>query len=37
MHYYLRGAYDEANGKVPGIVLTDEGVYDELTDHQIKD
>ena len=30
MHYYLRVTHDEAAGKVLGIVLTDNGNYDEL-------
>ena len=34
-HYYLRVTHDETVGRVLGIVLTDDGVYDELTDHQI--
>jgi len=34
-HYYLRVTHDEARGKVLGIVLTDDGVYDELLDSQI--
>ena len=29
MHYYLRVTFDEAEGKVLGIVLTDNGNYDE--------
>lgn len=31
-HYYLRVTHDEKLGKVIGIVLTDDGGYDELTD-----
>jgi xylan 1,4-beta-xylosidase len=34
-HYYLRITHDEARGKVLGIVLTDDGAYDELLDSQI--
>jgi xylan 1,4-beta-xylosidase len=34
-HYYLRVTHDEVLGKVLGIVLTDDGVYDELPDSQI--
>ncbi len=34
-HYYLRVTHDEKLGKVLGIVLTDDGVYDELLDSQI--
>ncbi len=34
-HFYLRVTWDEKLGKVLGIVLTDDGVYDELTDSQI--
>jgi xylan 1,4-beta-xylosidase len=34
-HYYLRATHDEKHGKVLGIVLTDDGVYDELVDSQI--
>ncbi|MEO5712370.1 MAG: glycoside hydrolase family 43 protein [Luteolibacter sp.] len=30
MHYYLRVTFDESEGKVLGIVLTDNGNYDEL-------
>lgn len=30
MHYYLRVTHDEREGKVIGIVLTDNGNYDEL-------
>lgn len=29
-HFYLRVTHDEARGKVLGIVLTDDGAYDEL-------
>ena len=29
-HFYLRVSHDEEQGKVLGIVLTDDGVYDEL-------
>jgi len=35
MHYYLRVTYDESAGKILGIVLTDDGVYDELPDSNI--
>jgi xylan 1,4-beta-xylosidase len=31
-HYYLRVTYDESRGNLLGIVLTDDGVYDELAD-----
>jgi xylan 1,4-beta-xylosidase len=34
-HFYLRVSHDEALGKVLGIVLTDDGVYDELKDSPI--
>jgi xylan 1,4-beta-xylosidase len=34
--YYLRATFDEKLGRVLGIVLTDGGVYDELTDSQIQ-
>jgi xylan 1,4-beta-xylosidase len=34
-HFYLRVTHDEKLGKVLGVVLTDDGVYDELTDSQI--
>jgi xylan 1,4-beta-xylosidase len=34
-HFYLRVTQDEKLGKVLGIVLTDDGVYDELADSQI--
>jgi xylan 1,4-beta-xylosidase len=34
-HYYLRVTHDEALGKVVGIVLTDDGAYDELIDSQM--
>jgi xylan 1,4-beta-xylosidase len=34
-HYYLRITHDETRGKVLGIVLTDDGKYDELTDGQL--
>ena len=34
-HYYLRATYDEKLGKILGVVLTDDGVYDELADSQI--
>jgi xylan 1,4-beta-xylosidase len=34
-HYYLRVTHDEKLGKVLGIVLTDDGAYDELDDSRI--
>jgi xylan 1,4-beta-xylosidase len=34
-HYYLRVTHDENLGKVLGIILTDDGAYDELTDSQL--
>ena len=34
-HYYLRVTHHEVLGKVIGITLTDDGVYDELTNSQI--
>jgi xylan 1,4-beta-xylosidase len=34
-HYYLRITHNETRGKVLGIVLTDDGVYDELLDSEI--
>jgi xylan 1,4-beta-xylosidase len=34
-HFYLRVTHDEALGKVLGVVLTDDGAYDELLDSQI--
>jgi len=34
-HYYLRVTHDEQLGRVLGIVLTDQGAYDELTETQI--
>jgi xylan 1,4-beta-xylosidase len=34
-HYYLRVTHDETQGRVLGIVLTDDTVYDELIDSQI--
>jgi xylan 1,4-beta-xylosidase len=33
-HFYLRVTHDEKLGKVLGIVLTDDGVYDELANSQ---
>ncbi len=33
-HYYLRVTHDEKLGKVLGVVLTDDGVYDELAGSQ---
>ncbi|MBW8780464.1 MAG: glycoside hydrolase family 43 protein [Verrucomicrobia bacterium] len=35
MHYYLRVTHDEKLGRVLGIVLTDDNVYDELTESQV--
>ena len=35
LHYYLRVSNDEACGSVLGIVLTDDGKYDELRDSEI--
>jgi xylan 1,4-beta-xylosidase len=34
-HYYLRVTHDEKLGKVVGILLTDDGVYDEPADSQM--
>ena len=34
-HYYLRVTHHEVFGKVLGITLTDDGVYDELADSQV--
>jgi xylan 1,4-beta-xylosidase len=34
-HFYLRVTHDEKLGKVLGVLLTDDGLYDELTDDQI--
>ena len=34
-HYYLRVTHDEKRGKLLGVTLTDDGVYDELADSQI--
>ena len=34
-HYYLRVTHHETRGKVLGIILTDDGAYDELTESQI--
>jgi xylan 1,4-beta-xylosidase len=34
-HYYLRVTHDEKLGRALGIVLTDDGAYDELPDSQI--
>jgi xylan 1,4-beta-xylosidase len=34
-HYYLRVTHDEKLGKVLGIILTDDGAYDEVGDAQI--
>jgi xylan 1,4-beta-xylosidase len=33
-HFYLRVTQDEKLGKVAGVVLTDDGAYDELNDSQ---
>ena len=33
-HYYLRVTHDEKLGKILGIVLTDDGAYDELANSQ---
>lgn len=35
MHFSLRVSHDEARGRVLGIVLTDDGAYDELRDSEI--
>ena len=35
-HFYLRVTFDEARGKILGITLTDDTVYDELTETQIE-
>ena len=34
-HYYLRATHDEKLGKVLGVVLTDDGAYDEIMAGQI--
>jgi xylan 1,4-beta-xylosidase len=34
-HYYLRVTHDEVRGKMLGIILSDDGTYDELLDSQI--
>jgi xylan 1,4-beta-xylosidase len=34
-HFYLRVTHDESRGKILGIVLTDDGAYDELADSDI--
>src|SRR5207302_10910455 len=34
-HYYLRATHNETKGKVLGIVLTDDGTYDELLECEI--
>lgn len=36
-HYYLRVTHDEGRGKVLGVVLTDDGNYDELGDVSINE
>jgi len=35
-HYYLRVTHDQEKGLVLGIILTDDGYYDELADSQIQ-
>jgi xylan 1,4-beta-xylosidase len=35
-HYYLRVTYDEKKGKVLGIVLTDDGTYDEIESSELR-
>jgi xylan 1,4-beta-xylosidase len=35
MHYYLRVTCDDTGRKILGVVLTDDGVYDELTESEI--
>jgi xylan 1,4-beta-xylosidase len=35
-HYYLRVTHDEKLGTVLGVVLTDDGAYDELAESQIE-
>lgn len=34
-HFYLRVSCEEARGRILGIVLTDDGVYDELSDEVV--
>ena len=34
-HFYLRVTHDESRGKILGIVLTDDGNYDELSESEI--
>jgi xylan 1,4-beta-xylosidase len=34
-HFYLRVSHEELKGKILGVVLTDDGVYDELVDSQM--
>ena len=34
-HYYLRVTHEESRGKVLGVVLADDGVYDELTESEL--
>jgi xylan 1,4-beta-xylosidase len=34
-HFYLRVTHDEARGKILGIVLTDDGDYDEFSESEI--
>jgi xylan 1,4-beta-xylosidase len=34
-HFYLRVTHDEKLGKILGVVLTDDGAYDEFADSQI--
>jgi xylan 1,4-beta-xylosidase len=35
-HYYLRVTHDEVDGRVAGVVLSDEGTYVELREHEIQ-
>jgi xylan 1,4-beta-xylosidase len=35
-HYYLRVTHDEAYGRVAGVVLSDEGAFAELREHEIQ-
>ncbi len=35
MYYYLRVTHDEKRGKVLGIVLSDDGIYDELEHYAV--
>ena len=34
-HFYLRVTHDEARGKILGLSLTDDGVYDELAESEM--